>query len=79
MTTAFMNGWRRLAAAFVAVWGLGVIGVAVYESWPDLEFYVRTRISVIATVAVPIVVWVAIEVASAALRWVVRAFRGRTP
>jgi hypothetical protein len=79
MTTTFMNGWRRLGVVVVAAWVLGVIGVAIYEGWPDLEFHVRTKISVIAAVAVPIVVWVTIEVAYVAVRWVIRAFRGRTP
>jgi hypothetical protein len=79
MTTRFMNGWRRLGLGLVALWILGVIGTAVYERWPALEFDVRTKISVIAAVAVPIVVWGAIEVAYLAVRWVIRAFRGGAP
>lgn len=76
MTTTFMNGWRRLGLILVAVWLLGAIGVVAYERWSAAGFDVRTKSFVIGEVAIPLAVWVAVEFAYLAVRWIVRAFRG---
>ncbi len=79
MLTRFMNGWRRLGVVLVAVWILGAIAVFLYESRPAVGYDVRTKAFVIAAAAIPLALWVAIEIAYVAARWVVRAFRGRAP
>jgi magnesium-transporting ATPase (P-type) len=79
MTTRFMNGWRRLGLVLVTVWVLGAIGVFAYEIWSVAAFDVKTKSFVIAAVAIPLALWVTIEIAYVAVRWVIRAFRGRAP
>lgn len=63
----------------VAVWVVGAIGVIAYERWSAAAFDVKTKSFVIAAVAIPLAVWVTIEIAYIAVRWVIRAFRGGTP
>ncbi len=79
MTTTFMNGWRRLALALFAGWVMGAIGVVAYESWSIAGFDIKTKSLVVAAVAIPLALWVSVEIAYLAVRWVIRAFRSRTP
>jgi len=79
MASTVMNGWRRLGLLLVAVWVVGAIGVIAYERWSAAAFDVKTKSFVIAAVAIPLAVWVTIEIAYIAVRWVIRAFRGGTP
>jgi len=79
MASTVMNGWRRLGLILVAVWVVGAIGVIAYERWSAAAFDVKTKSFVIAAVAIPLAVWVTIEIAYIAVRWVIRAFRGGTP
>lgn len=79
MAGTVMNGWRRMGLILVAAWIAGALGVVAYERWSAAAFDVKTKSFVIAAVAIPLAVWVTIEIAYVAVRWVIRASRGGTP